>query len=112
MVQVNREVLIFCLQAIAQKGAYSISVEKLIEVLSAFISGIELVEEGKKMKTYKVGNFAFRLFYSEMCDENHQNFITEIELFEKGKDNKFYYIGLSTPVFFNETPFYPDCLTA
>lgn len=110
MVQVNEDFIIFCLQAIAKKGAYAMSVDTLIETLSKIQDGIELVKESKNLKTYKVGNMAFRLFYSDICDENFQNLITGIELFEKHNDGKVYYVGLSTPVFFNETDCYPDCL--
>ena len=105
MTIVNRELLIYCLQSIAQQGPWTIEEHTLIQALSYFQGGIELVEERQHLKTYKVGNMAFRIY----CYAN-DGFVSEVELFEKDRNNKVYYIGLSVPVFFNETDVYPDCL--
>lgn len=99
---VNRELIIFCLRSISEQYGF-MKAETLIEALSAFQSEINFVEEVGNLKTYKVGNMAFRLY----C--NTDNIIMGVDLFEKD-NNKVYYVGLSTLIFWNVTDCYPDCL--
>ena len=100
--QVNHELFIFFLKAIAEKKAGAINVDTLITNLSAFQSGIELVENTKKIKTYKVGNIAFRLYCTE-CGE-----VEKINLFEKEGD-KIYFCDFGENIY-KQTFYYPDCL--
>ena len=102
--QVNRELLIYCLEAIAEKAAngFQMKAETLIHALSAFQSGIELVENTKKIKTYKVGDMAFRLY----CTESET--IENVNLFEKD-NNKVYFSDFKEHKH-KQTSYYPDCL--
>ena len=101
--QVNRELIIYCLQSIAQKGPCAIAAETLIHALSAFQSGIELMSESQHIRTYKVGNMAFKLF----CLDGKM--VDMVMLYEKD-GQKVYYIDLLANKFFMETDHYPDCL--
>jgi len=102
MTNVNRELIIYCLQTIAQKAPCAIAAETLIHALSAFQSGIELVEERQHLKTYKVGNMAFKF-----CLDGEM--VEMFTLYEKD-GQKVYYIDLLGNNFFMETDYYPDCL--
>ena len=101
--EVNRELIIFCLRSVPEQYGF-MEKNTLITALSAFQSGIELVEKVGCVETYKVGKMAFRVY----C--NDYNVIMGVDLFEKD-NNKVYYVGIfSTPIFWNETDCYPDCL--